>query len=144
MKCHPCFQHDRRSFLSGLGASALTYLLANSARAAEDAPPGQDRQEQRGLGLPGWPRGMREALAAAYVGLSFSTFRREWREGRAPGPVRLTAGRQVWLRDDLDRWLDRKAGRPKHTDVFSPRRGLDALVGEWDAACGDPGGPAVS
>ena len=40
MKCHPCFQHGRRSFLSGLGASALTYLLADSARAADDAPPG--------------------------------------------------------------------------------------------------------
>src|SRR5262245_7477330 len=41
MKCHPCFQPGRRSFLSGLGASALTYMLADSsARAAEEAPPG--------------------------------------------------------------------------------------------------------
>jgi hypothetical protein len=25
--------------------------------------------------------------------------------------VQLTAGRVVWLRDDLDAWLDAKAGR---------------------------------
>ena len=42
MKCHSCFQSGRRSFLSGLGASALTYLLADSARAADDAARGPD------------------------------------------------------------------------------------------------------
>lgn len=60
--------------------------------------------------LPGWPRGLREELAAAYVGLGASTFRAQVDAGEAPKPVRLTARRQVWLRDDLDRWLDRKAG----------------------------------
>ncbi|MBN8901418.1 MAG: hypothetical protein J0H57_10335 [Rhodospirillales bacterium] len=54
---------------------------------------------------------MKEEIAAEYVGLSVSTFRREWSEGRAPFPVLLTPGRQVWLRDDLDEWLDAKAGR---------------------------------
>ena len=33
--------------------------------------------------LPGWPRGLIEDLAAAYVGLSVSTFRTDWRAGRA-------------------------------------------------------------
>jgi predicted DNA-binding transcriptional regulator AlpA len=62
------------------------------------------------IDLPGWPRGLREPLAAAYVGLSSSGFRTEWKAGRAPLPVRLTERRQVWLRDALDRWLDAKAG----------------------------------
>jgi predicted DNA-binding transcriptional regulator AlpA len=61
--------------------------------------------------LPGWPRGLREPLAAAYVGLSASTIRAEYAAGRFPAPVALTVGRQVWLRDDLDLWLDAKAGR---------------------------------
>ncbi|KAA5609133.1 hypothetical protein F1189_25850 [Rhodovastum atsumiense] len=61
--------------------------------------------------MPHWPRGLSEDLAAAYVGLSSSTFRREVGAGRAPASVRLTPGRQVWLREDLDAWLDRLAGR---------------------------------
>ena len=61
--------------------------------------------------LPGWPRGLSEPLAAAYVGLGVSTFRREVDAGRAPKPARLTPGRMVWLRDDLDAYLDRCAGR---------------------------------
>ena len=60
--------------------------------------------------LPGWPRGLREELAAAYVGLSVGTFRAQVAAGEAPDAIRLTAGRKVWLRDDLDRYLDRKAG----------------------------------
>lgn len=59
--------------------------------------------------LPGWPRGLREDLAAAYVGLSPSTIRAERAAGRFPAPVPLTAGRQVYLRDALDAWLDQKA-----------------------------------
>ncbi len=63
-------------------------------------------------GTPPWPpRGLPEEQAAYYVGLSASTFRREVGAGHAPAPVRLTAGRQVWLRDQLDAWLDQKAGR---------------------------------
>ena len=56
--------------------------------------------------LPDWPRGLPETLAAAYVGLSVNTFRRY-----GPQPVWLTKGRKVWLREELDRWLDQKAGR---------------------------------
>lgn len=61
---------------------------------------------------PTWPRGMRDELAAAYVGLGLSTFLREVEADRAPRPVRLTPGRKVWLKEDLDAWLDRLAGRP--------------------------------
>ncbi len=59
--------------------------------------------------LPNWPRGMRQSLAAAYLGLSEATFRVQV-ASEVP-PVQLTPGRAVWLRDDLDAYLDRKAGR---------------------------------
>lgn len=61
--------------------------------------------------LPGWPRGLREDLAAGYVGLSVSTIRSERARGAFPAPVPLTPGRHVYLREDLDAYLDRKAGR---------------------------------
>jgi predicted DNA-binding transcriptional regulator AlpA len=61
--------------------------------------------------LPGWPRGLSVEMAAAYVGLSPTTIQAERRAGRFPPPIHLTVGRLVWLRDDLDRWLDEKAGR---------------------------------
>jgi predicted DNA-binding transcriptional regulator AlpA len=61
-----------------------------------------------GLALPGWPRALREELAAAYVGLSTSTFRAKV----APElkTVHLTEKRRAWLREDLDAWLDARAG----------------------------------
>lgn len=55
------------------------------------------------------PRGMREEDAAYYVGVSPSTFRAQVKPEVPPVP--LTQGRQVWLREDLDAYLDRKAGR---------------------------------
>jgi hypothetical protein len=61
--------------------------------------------------LPGWPRGMREELAAGYVGLSVGTLRAERARGSITAPVQLTPGRIVYLREDLDAYLDRKAGR---------------------------------
>ncbi len=61
--------------------------------------------------LPGWPRGLREELAAAYVGLSAGTIRAERARGAFPAAVLLTPGRIVYLREDLDAYLDRKAGR---------------------------------
>lgn len=73
--------------------------------------------------LPGWPRGLSETLAAAYVGLSPSTIRAERARGAFPQPVQLTAGRMVYLRDQLDSWLDRKAG------LASPGPGTDGR--EW-------------
>jgi predicted DNA-binding transcriptional regulator AlpA len=38
-----------------------------------------------------------------------TTLRVELAAGRFPKPVQLTVGRQVWLRDHLDEWLDMKA-----------------------------------
>jgi prophage regulatory protein len=61
--------------------------------------------------LPGWPRGLREDLAAEYIGLSVSSIRTLRHRGQFPAPIPLTKGRLIFLRDDLDAWLDRKAGR---------------------------------
>lgn len=61
--------------------------------------------------LPGWPRGLHEELAAAYVGLSVSMIRQLRSRGEFPAPVPLTERRQVWYREQLDAWLDQKAGR---------------------------------
>jgi predicted DNA-binding transcriptional regulator AlpA len=61
--------------------------------------------------LPGWPRGMSVELAAAYVGLSVSTVYRLVGESDFAKKRWLTAGRAVFFREDLDAWLDRKAGR---------------------------------
>lgn len=84
-------------------------------------------QSGRSVG-PAWPpRGMPEREAAYYVGLSASTFRREVAAGTAPSPVRMTKGRQVWLREDLDRWLDAKAGRAAPSASGNPW--LDRLYG---------------
>ncbi len=61
--------------------------------------------------LPAWPRGLTEPLAAAYVGLSEAQFRAFVTAGEAPAQVRFPCRRVVWLREDLDAWLDRLAGR---------------------------------
>ena len=55
------------------------------------------------------PRALRAEQAALYVGLSTSTFLAQ--VAPAVPPVKLTVRRQVWLREDLDRWLDMRAGR---------------------------------
>ena len=62
--------------------------------------------------LPGWPRGLSEELAAAYIGLSKTTFRALWDAGDIPAPVKLSIKRQVWFKEHLDEWLDRRAGLP--------------------------------
>ena len=63
--------------------------------------------------LPGWPRALKLELDTAYCGLSRNTFLREVDAGRAPAARRLTAGRKVWLREELDAWLDRAAGKSR-------------------------------
>lgn len=59
--------------------------------------------------FPGLPRGMPEWMAAEYVGASISLFRRTVASQVAA--VWIGERRKVWLRDDLDAWLDRRAGR---------------------------------
>lgn len=54
------------------------------------------------------PRCMPISLAARYVGLSETTFRNS--VGRTVRPVYLTPRRPVWLKDQLDKWIDERAG----------------------------------
>ena len=58
-----------------------------------------------------WPRGMSAAMAASYLGITLTQFRREVAAGRMPVPVTL-ARQEVWLREDLDDLLDNLAGKP--------------------------------
>lgn len=60
--------------------------------------------------LPDWPRAMSIDLACAYCGVSVTTWRGLVDRDEAPKPVWVTRGRQVWLREKLDEWLDAKAG----------------------------------
>ena len=60
-----------------------------------------------GATLPAWPRALRASLAAAYLGMSEASFRRHV----AIPPVQTAPGIVAWLREDLDAWLDAKAGR---------------------------------
>ena len=63
--------------------------------------------------IPEWPRGLKCDLAASYVGISEALLRRESAAGRAPPAVKMAPGRIVWLREDLDRWLDlARDGKP--------------------------------
>ncbi|OFX10847.1 MAG: hypothetical protein A2516_00340 [Alphaproteobacteria bacterium RIFOXYD12_FULL_60_8] len=78
------------------------------------------------------PYAMGAKVAAAYVGVSLNTFLREVDSGRAPRPIKLTEGRKVWRRNDLEAWVDAKAGiRPSSVERWTVIPG--ALGGEIDA-----------
>ncbi len=49
---------------------------------------------------------MRLPVAAAYIGLSASAFRGGVKSGSLPKPKRVTHRRDIWLKDDLDKFLD--------------------------------------
>lgn len=51
------------------------------------------------------PAAMERSTAAAYCGLSVTTFSKEVQEGRAPMPRKLSDRRVAWLRAELDAWL---------------------------------------
>jgi predicted DNA-binding transcriptional regulator AlpA len=53
-----------------------------------------------------WPRAMPLPLAAEYCGVGASTL-----SGNGPKPVRIGQKRKVWLREELDAWLDDLAGK---------------------------------
>lgn len=57
-----------------------------------------------GGSLPGWPAALREEWAAAYVGLSLTTFRQV--VAPAVPAIRLSTGRIAWRRDRLDAWIE--------------------------------------
>ncbi|MFC3674708.1 hypothetical protein [Ferrovibrio xuzhouensis] len=63
--------------------------------------------------LPGWPRMMSRDLAAAYVGVSPSTFDLEVAEGLLPKPLPRgrKGGLDTWDRMALDDALDLRTGR---------------------------------
>ena len=54
-------------------------------------------------------RGLRAQAAAKYCGLGRSTFLRYVSEGKAPQPRKLSPGAVVWLRDELDKWMEAAA-----------------------------------
>lgn len=71
--------------------------------------------------LPYWPRFLRADNAAAYLGMSVTHFRTTV----AAEVSAVTLGPHIvgWLREDLDGWLDAKAGRAAPSAEQNP----------WDA-----------
>ena len=67
--------------------------------------------------MVGWPRGMKEDVAASYVGLSPSAFLRAVGAGKLPQPEWITRGRRIWLKDDLDDFLDRLFKRSSNAEA---------------------------
>ena len=55
--------------------------------------------------LPGWPIRMKVDLAAAYVGMSRSSFEKAIQSGEMPAGAKLTGG-TYWLRADLERAVE--------------------------------------
>lgn len=55
------------------------------------------------------PRRLRKKAAAHYMGVSDSTFRKRVEEGIYP-PGRTEVGAKFWLREDLDKYIDRQFG----------------------------------
>lgn len=51
------------------------------------------------------PAALEREQAAAYAGLSLTTFEKEVRERRAPQPRQVAGRRVAWLRAELDAWL---------------------------------------
>jgi predicted DNA-binding transcriptional regulator AlpA len=73
-------------------------------------------------------RAFREPEAADYIGMSESFLRQSrmdgHRENRTPGPPFVRIGRAVlYLKDDLDRWLEASRQEPKHGGDLAERRG---------------------
>ncbi len=63
----------------------------------------------RRASLPNWPRRLSAELAAAYLGISVSSFRQGVATGRYPQPIR--DGRRVlWDRKRLDEIVDLQSG----------------------------------
>ncbi|MBU9574066.1 hypothetical protein C6P74_25600 [Burkholderia multivorans] len=63
----------------------------------------------RPAAVPILPRGLPARKAAAYIGFGYSTlFELRKKDPTFPAPVRLSANRVVYLREELDAWLDAK------------------------------------
>ena len=76
------------------------------------------------------PAAMERGTAAAYCGLSDTTFAKEVQEGRAPRPRKLSDRRVCWLRAELDAWLISRPvsdlAPPPNTGAKKPRPGAQA------------------
>jgi prophage regulatory protein len=62
-------------------------------------------QPARAAAITLQPAALDRETAAAYVGLSVTTMEAEAQAGRFPKPRQATARRVVWLRADLDAYL---------------------------------------
>ena len=60
--------------------------------------------------LPHWPRWLNQCQAAAYVGVSAVTFKKEQQQGLWPAPGRASGKWQLWDRMLLDAASDRLSG----------------------------------
>lgn len=73
------------------------------------------------------PAALERDQAAAYAGLSLSTFEKEVRENRAPKPRQVAGRRVVWLRAELEAWLHScpvsEQLPPENTGAKKPKRG---------------------
>lgn len=68
--------------------------------------------------MPHWPRLMREETAAAYCGVSEGTFRTVMKlDADAPKAAYIRRCK-VYLKDDLDAWIDRRFDRGAGVDEF--------------------------
>lgn len=82
------------------------------------------------IGAPFWPRGLSLEEAAAYVGVSPNTFRKEWEDKKLwPDPI-VRGRRKIWDRLALDARFDELSGMaaPKtaNGNIFSQR------VRQWE------------
>ena len=63
-----------------------------------------------------WPRLMSEPIAARYVSASKSSFRRYVRQGVFPDSIRISPGKVVWDREDIDRAIELLKGNSSEGD----------------------------
>ena len=85
------------------------------------------------------PAAMGRADAAAYVGLSESTFSRQVQKGSIPKPRQLAEKRVAWLRCELDAWL---LARPVSDQLPPPNNGAPKPRSERGRAV-RPTGPVI-
>jgi predicted DNA-binding transcriptional regulator AlpA len=74
------------------------------------------------------PRGMRASRAAAYVGMSETTFLALVEEGQLPKPLHIK-GMRIWDRYELDLWFERfkpEPDKPRQRNTFDERYGINS------------------
>lgn len=88
------------------------------------------------------PAGLEREQAAAYVGLSISTFEKAVRERNAPQPRQIAKRRVVWRRAELDAWLEKcpvsEQLPPENTDEGGKRSRRGSRFTEKPASPSEP------